>query len=223
MQEIVNIFFKVIKWPIAALMVALFMPVFKADMHLIEQTMQGDFLFYFVAPMAAVIALWFVIPGLAGSHFAIFEHEFTHMVAALLTFHRPRSMEINPDKGGSFGFYGKGNWFITIAPYFLPTFPVLMIVLAAVWTGMEKTLPEMFLPVLGAMFGYHLISNFMQIHGEQSDFKKAGWIFAVLFLPTANLLTAGFVWAFAAKEWLGVNKWFSFIADEIEYFIAQFL
>ena len=221
MRDILNIILKFIKWPMALLMVLMFVPVFQSDMTLVCATFTLKFVMSFVVPMVGMIALWFVIPGLNGSHFAIFEHEFTHMIAALLTFHRPRSMKIEPDKGGSFGYYGEGNWFITLAPYFVPTFPIIMMLFSLVWRWSGEPLPELFMPVLGMLFGYHLVSNATQIHGEQTDFAKAGWIFSCLFLPTANLLTFGFVWAFAVRDWTGVTRWWHLVLRETELFIKH--
>lgn len=222
MQHVINTILKWLKWPIALLMVVMFVPVLDADIQLVQETLNGHFFIRFVLPMICVLGAWFVIPGLSGSHFAIFEHEFTHMFAAILTFHRPKSLHIESDVGGSFGYYGKGNWLITLAPYFIPTFPILMIVFSEIWLHFEPRLPEMFIPVLGMIFGYHLASNASQIHGEQTDFAKAGWLFSVLFLPTANLITFGFVWAFAARHWIGVSKWGKLALIQAEVFFRQF-
>lgn len=223
MQSILNTILKYLKWPLAVLMVVMFLPVFKADWMLIRLTLGSKFIMSFVVPMIGMIVIWFIIPGLNGSHFAIFEHEFTHMIAAILTFHRPKSMKIEPDKGGEFGYYGEGNWFITLAPYFVPTFPLIMMLFSVVWAFAGEPLPELFMPVLGMLFGYHLISNAMQIHGEQTDFAKAGWLFSLLFLPTANLLTFGFVWAFAARNWNGVGRWWGLVLLQTERLINRFL
>lgn len=221
MRDILNKILKYLKWPIAVLMVCMFFPVLRADMTMVSSTLTQRFFMVFVVPLLGSVVLWFVIPGLSGSHFAIFEHEFTHMFAAILTFHRPKSMKIESDKGGSFGYYGEGNWFITLAPYFLPTFPILMMLFSVVWHWIGRPLPEMFMPVLGMLFGYHLVSNAAQIHGEQTDFSKAGWLFSILFLPTANLLTFGFVWAFAARNWIGVAKWWKLLLNHTEFLISR--
>ena len=221
MQEYINIVLRTIKWPIAVLMVLLFMPTLEADMIMVKQTIDSAFFMKFMAPMFGMIVLWFIIPGLNGSHFAIFEHEFTHMFAALLTFHMPKSMQVESDKGGSFSFYGEGNWLITLAPYFVPTFPILMMFVSLFWTWGDGRLPEMFIPVLGMMFGYHLISNAMQIHPGQTDFPKAGWLFSLLFLPTANLITFGFVWGFAVRGWGGSGAWWRLLGHQASLWLDK--
>ena len=182
MQQFLNTVLKYLKWPMALLMVLMFLPALNADVVLVKSTVNAKFFVHFIAPVLGMIAIWFVVPGLNGSHLAIFEHEFTHMIAALLTFHRPKSMKIDPDHGGSFGYYGEGNWLITLAPYFVPTFPLLLMLVSAFFVRAGGGLPDFYIPSLGMMFGYHLISNVQQIHGEQPDFSKAGWIFSALFL-----------------------------------------
>ena len=223
MQAIINTILKYIKWPLALLMVLMFLPTLQADMILVKATFNQDFLVRFILPMLGMFVLWFSIPGLNGSHFAIFEHEFTHMFAAILTFHRPKSMRIESDKGGSFGYYGEGNWFITLAPYFVPTIPILIIISGLIVEAFNKPVPSLYVPALGAMFGYHLVSNAAQIHTEQTDFAKAGWVFSLLFLPTANLLAFGFIWAFAARNFVGVSKWGALLWRQTLQVIHQIL
>ena len=101
MQQFLNTVLKYLKWPMALLMVLMFLPALNADVVLVKSTVNAKFFVHFIAPVLGMIAIWFVVPGLNGSHLAIFEHEFTHMIAALLTFHRPKSMKIDPDHGGS--------------------------------------------------------------------------------------------------------------------------
>lgn len=220
MQHIINPLLTYLKWPLAIIMVLGFMPVLKADMYLIRLTAE-DLFFSFLLPMFAMVGFWFVIPGLHGSHLAIFEHEFTHMLAAVITGHMPRSMSIESDKGGSFGFYGKGNWLIVLAPYFVPTFPLIVMLFGTVFDWLNKPMPDVYLPVLGLMFGYHLISNIYQIHPKQTDFIKAGWLFSFLFLPTANLLSFGLVWSYAANKGRAVTQWLELIEKYTKMYIEQ--
>ena len=222
MRDGINFILKLIKWPLALLMVVAFIPVLNADILMVERTINSKFMVAFLIPMIGMVLIWFFIPGLNGSHLSIFEHEFTHMIAALLTFHPPRSMRIEADKGGSFGYYGEGNWFITLAPYFIPTFPLLLMLASLIWLHFEPTLPDFFMPSLGMMFGYHIVSNMSQIHGDQTDFPKAGWIFSLLFLPTANLVAFAVVWAFAVNSWHGIGSWWNLVVVSFEEFVSRF-
>ena len=63
------------------------------------------------------------------------------MLAAILTFHKPKGMSIEQDKGGSFTYEGKGNWLITIAPYFFPTFPLIWM-LSSLFLGQKNNFEQ---------------------------------------------------------------------------------
>ena len=97
-------------------------PSFYADLIAIQKLTNADVLLVFFLPFGATAVLFLFMPMLAGSFFAIMEHELTHMLFAVLTFHKPRGLDVNQDVGGSFSFEGKGNWLIALAPYFFPTF-----------------------------------------------------------------------------------------------------
>ena len=86
------------------------------------------------------------------------------------------------------------NWLVTISPYFFPT--ASMILLVCFWflpfTGsMNLNL------LLGVSSAYHITSTHRETGGHQTDLQKVGFTFAVMFLPTANIVFHGIVIAFA--------------------------
>ena len=125
MQGFINSFLKIIKYPVALSCAFFTFPLLQALIRLISETFNMHLGVYFLLPIIGTVVLWNLIPGLAGASFTIFAHESTHMLAAVLTGHKPVGMKIEQDKGGSFSYLGKGNWLITMAPYFLPTFPFI--------------------------------------------------------------------------------------------------
>ena len=207
MQNFMNKILKVIKYPVALLSALTFYPLSQALLGMIEKTFSREILFYFLVPIAGVMVLWGVVPGLNGSALTIFAHESTHMLAALLTGHKPKSMSIRPDEGGSFTYLGKGNWLITIAPYFFPTFPFLWMLVGLWFSYQGYPFPTWYIMTFGFLVGYHIVSNFYQIHSEQTDFQKAGYVFSILFIPGANLLLIGYLWSFALNGWAGLAEW----------------
>ena len=116
MQKYINTFLKIIKYPVALLSALAFYPLLQALVKMIAQTFSQEIALYFLAPIVGVMVIWGIVPGLNGSALTIFAHEFTHMLAALLTFHKPKNMSIMPDKGGSFTYEGKGNWLCRPGP-----------------------------------------------------------------------------------------------------------
>ena len=89
---------------------------------------------------------------------------------------------------------GKGNWLISLAPYFFPTLTVPIVIYLLVVHGAT---PEWVDTLLGATMAYHITSTWRETHRGQTDLKKVGFIFAFLFLPAANLAFLGAVLAFA--------------------------
>lgn len=218
MQNFINTLLKIIKYPLALISIFFFYPLIQSFIHLISQTFSGDLLLYFIAPIGGCIFLGTVIMAMNGSSLTIFAHEATHMLAALLTFHKPVGMKIEEGVGGSFSYKGKGNWLITTAPYFFPTFPVLWM-LGSFFLDQQNPLPHWYLITYGALVGYSTISNITQIHGQQTDFKKAGYLFCILFLPGINFLLSGYLWAFATGGWGKMSLWTNIYFPHCQQFL----
>lgn len=142
-------------------------------------------------------------------------HEFTHTFFALLTFHKIKSIRLNPDDtGGSMGFLGIGNWLIIIGPYFFP-------LICFIYIFLMNILPYQIIwhAVLGYFLGYHIDTVFSQIHPDQTDLQKVGFPFCILFLPGANLLMIGFILAFNVQGFSGIVKYFNLINNlNLQYF-----
>ena len=223
MQNFINLILKYIKYPVAFFSALFFYPLLTALVQMIFKTFSTEIAIYFLTPIIGVMLLWGIIPSLNGSSFTIFAHELTHMLAALLTGHKPKSMSIRPDKGGSFTYQGKGNWLITIAPYFFPTFPLLWM-LGGIWFQYHnQTFPTWYIMTFGFLVGYHIVANFYQIHSEQTDFKKAGYLFSVLFIPGANVLVIGYLWSFALNGWTGFSTWQRIACQSCIQFMQEIL
>lgn len=222
MQDGINWFLKIIKYPVAIACAFFTFPLLKALIAFISHTFSTDILILFLVPVIGTVSLWSLVPGLAGSSLTIFGHEATHMLAAILTFHKPKGMSIEQDKGGSFTYEGKGNWLITIAPYFFPTFPLIWM-LISLFLGQKNNFEQWYIIGFGIIVGFHIAANFTQIHSEQTDFKKAGYIFTMLFIPGANLLLIGYLWGFALKGWTGLSLWHQYITPSCLEFIKQII
>jgi hypothetical protein len=124
----------------------------------------------------------------------ILEHELTHALFAWATFHRVVGFSAMRS-GGHTRYVGTGNWLITIAPYFFPTFTVLVI-------GALLVLPAEHLYVgsivLGIGVAHHILSTWSEAHRHQTDLADVGWLWSWMFLPAINAFTLGLVLSFAA-------------------------
>lgn len=210
MQTAINILLALFKWPIAVLMVLFFIPALKSDFFILNQGLTGPVFLYFFLPLIVMILLWLIFPKFKNSFLAVLEHELTHMLFAILTFHTPQNIHINRDGSGYFSYLGKGNWLIAIAPYFFPTSAAIVILLGIFYPLMGEPFPHFYFVILGFMTGYHLISTLDEIHLKQTDFQSAGYIFSILFLPGINLLIYGFLFSFAC---FGFKGWPLYIQE----------
>jgi hypothetical protein len=152
-----------------------------------------------------LVLWWPIFP----SFLSTLEHECTHAMFALATLHRVVGFRATFWKGGQITIQGRGNWLITIAPYFFPTACFLtglvLMVMPADWRSSMTA-------VMGLALGYHLKSSRQELHGNQTDLEKVGRLFAWLFLPTANLIALGMVLAFSYG---GVGEIGGFLSDII--------
>lgn len=222
-NHLINFLLALIKWPIALLMLVLLVPAFLSDIILIREYLTSSILFQFFLPFTATVFLFLLIPGLAGSFLAIAEHELTHMLFAVLTFHKPKGLDINQDVGGSFSFVGEGNWLIALAPYFFPTFTFIVMIGAPLYLLFFEKLPSFYLTLLGVLIGYHFISSLLSIHPKQTDFKVAGYIFTICFLPGINLIVYGILFCFVIRDWSGISLYFNMLGYQTSLFLQKLL
>lgn len=140
------------------------------------------------------------------------EHESTHALFALLTWHRIVGFKASIGRGGEVRYVGKGNWLITVAPYFFPTVALLFFLLA-------YFLPFPGLPwqsfLLGVALGYHVVSTLRETRKDQSDIQSLGMTFCWLFLPAANLFVIGLLISFAHGGTEGLQLWLQDIYSPI--------
>lgn len=204
--------FAVIKIPVAAAAVLLLPVLWKTFKHyaLLWDRLNHYNLLYFaggVAGMAAIRIGMRIHRGVAET----FEHELTHILFALLTFHPVSGMNVNDYGGGNMTFRGKGNWLIALAPYFFPLASAAMMFLTVAYGRVTGLLPDWLLIGLGLAFGYDVCAFAEQIHPRQTDFKVAGYWFSLCFLPSAILLSFGTIAAFAERTENGVRFFYNLL------------
>ncbi|MBF0240753.1 MAG: M50 family metallopeptidase [SAR324 cluster bacterium] len=180
-------FLKWIKWPVAMASL-LFFPalvyqsvnVLKLLYHRFPQNS------WFVGGLLGYLLFWMAVlrKRAWGIWFSTFEHELTHILFALLTFHKIGDLRVTRN-GGSVQIDGQ-NWLILMAPYFFPT---LSVSLMGVFFWIRREYVPWLSAVFGVSLGYHILSNWREVHPGQSDLQKSGWLFAWLFLPSSWLFS----------------------------------
>lgn len=187
-----NVLLRILKWPTAILSICALPFAFDALWSSPLAEMGYAQAEWFLMGAGGYWLGWFFLfrKRFMGSYLSTFEHELTHAIFAWLTLHRVTGLSVTWRQGGACTYEGSGggNWLISIAPYWFPTV-ALPILLVAAWTenlqGQEVQL------LLGIAVSYQITSTWRETHVGQTDLQKTTWLFAGLFIPTANLLTYG--------------------------------
>jgi Peptidase M50B-like len=147
-----------------------------------------------------------------------FEHELTHALFAWVTGHRIVGFRASLGRGGEVRYVGRGNWLITLAPYFFPTAALALLLVAYL-------MPITILPwrglFLGIALGFHIVSTYRETHRDQSDLKSVGAKFCWMFLPTANLAVLGLLIAWAHGGSSDVNVWLGYVRAPADAIVSE--
>lgn len=131
------------------------------------------------------------------SFWSIFKHELTHNIFAIITLNKPNGFTVKSGEGGLFEYLGKGNFLITLSPYFFPTI-TSFILLISIFNIDFKIL---FYSILGLTAGFDLSSIVKDIHLFQSDLKKYGYYFSISIVILGLLLFWGVLFCYVIGGW----------------------
>lgn len=204
MQKTINVLLALTKWPVAIGMILMTIPAFRANIYILYYGLTPQLLGWFFMPLAAVVLMGLIRPGIGNSRAAILMHEVTHMIFAFLTGNKPRDIQVRRDRG-LFLFNGPGNWLIAVGPYFFPTIPFILMGIGTLYPMAGQPIPNVYLGLVGVATGFYLISVMNEIHIDQSDFRTIGYLFSILFLPAANLIMIGFILGYACYGLSGIS------------------
>lgn len=161
----------------------------------------------FISGFLIFIPLWFI--WMKKAHFfSTFEHELTHLLVGLIFLKKPDSFMVTAKEGGCVNLYGH-NFIITLAPYFLPTFSLLLL---PVYYITNPKFIIYFFVILGILSSYHFFSTVQEFNYKQTDITKSGRIFSTFFIIFTNIFFIGFILAFVigqfGKSWLFIKMGF---------------
>jgi len=145
------------------------------------------------------------------------EHEVTHAIVGLPFLLVPLRMWVTASHGGHVKqswigpswlgpLYGPGRILSGLAPYFLPTISYLLI---ASSFFLNQPQARWFPVTLGFVTTFHIISTWAETEYRQPDIREAGLVFSTVFLPVANLIALGGVFAFIADGPTGFTRFWT--------------
>ena len=123
----------------------------------------------------------------------IFGHELTHALATFITFGKVKSFKVSK-KGGEVKTT-KTNVFITLSPYFFPTYTIL---LSTAWIIARKfwqidDLVYGFLFLVGFTLVFHFVMTVEFLKTKQPDLIKSGYLFSLALIYLANISVAALI------------------------------
>lgn len=199
MRDAIRIGLNVLRWPIGiAALIGL--PSAVRSLIGLGQSFDVDMWWPLWTALAVTVALWFTWWRHArwGRFITTIEHEALHAIVAMLTLIPVREMKVREDGSGHVLFQPPGHWLLFLAPYFIP-----MLLLAEIALVRMLGLPSPGETALfGLLLGISLAGHLRQMHPRQTDFRMAGRVFTVAFLPTAFLLGYGIALSFIAGSGL---------------------
>lgn len=157
--------------------------------------------------LVAGSALYFVllrrIPG-----FEVFEHELTHALIAWLYLRRVTNFTVRRNNGHILFDRGFGGIFgddmIGFAPYVLPTFTAVLILIRPLLGGTPLGWYDFW---IGATFGYHVWSGHRELSPRQPDLATRGLLYSLIAVPTLALITHGLLLTILLHGYGGVPAW----------------
>jgi hypothetical protein len=208
--RLVDIWIERLKWPTAALAIAWLPFIVWACLRLSIQVLSAPLgTIAFGAGLALFIAGWklYLRFQSIGLWLMRAEHEATHLLFAMVTFHPVVGLSRESRNGSHVRFLGSGNWLIQISPYFFPTAAVVLWVFAALIPFSSFFFLKSI--VLGFATGFHVVSTIREIKRDQDELRSLSWKFCWLFLPAANLVLLGAMLAYSQDGWSGFYRFFS--------------
>lgn len=199
MRKGIRLTLDLLRWPIGVVAFA-GLPAAVRGLMALGQSLDIDTWWPLWAAIIITVALWFSWWRHArwGRFITTIEHEALHAIVAMLTLIPVREMKVREDGSGHVLFQPPGHWLLFLAPYFIP-----MLLLAEIALVRMLGLPSMWeMALFGLLLGVSLAGHLRQLHPRQSDFRMAGRVFTISFLPTAFLLGYGIALSFIAGSGL---------------------
>jgi len=136
--------------------------------------------------LAGWLLIWLLLPRPLWVY--VLGHELTHALAVYL--HGGKVHQFKVTSAGGHIVSDKSNWFIALAPYFIPLYSALWF---GLWWSVNFYYPlRAYAPILyaglGLTWGFHLTFTVSMIGDGQSDLSGQGVFFSLVLIVLINLL-----------------------------------
>jgi len=118
----------------------------------------------------------------------ILEHELSHIVFALLSGIRIRTVSVK--SSNAYVRTDRINIFIALAPYSLPLYTVILVALFRLITHFTAStvLAAPFYLLFGTTLSFHFLATIHYVQLEQPDMRRYGYFSSLVFIATWSIL-----------------------------------
>ncbi|MBN2135522.1 MAG: M50 family metallopeptidase [Acidobacteria bacterium] len=169
-----------------------------------------------------------------------FEHEFTHFIAAKMFFRKVTGFKVTAFEGGSVTHTGKfggivGDDFIGLAPYFMPTFLIAVVIVRPLFFGDGSLVYD---GIIGFILGFHTWSSIREFFRNlifykfpsvatgkmtKSDIAKRGVLYSITFIIVFGLFLHTLLFYIICFGFKGIPTWGGdFWLESIQFFKSFF-
>ena len=146
--------------------------------------------------------------GIRG-HMSVLLHEWKHQIVSSLVGNKNKRMEIKESSGSLQYEYTKAtahyNAFISLAPYILPVFTFLAVLISLATGASHPLVP---LVIIGFAYGIDLLTNARDISPIQTDISliRGGYAIGLLYIISWNMLIAALAFSWAINGLAGISQ-----------------
>ena len=135
-------------------------------------------------------------------------HELTHALAGLLSGAQIKKFKVSRNKGSV--TLTKNNIFITLAPYFVPIYPIIIIFVyfALAWFMDVVQIYSWFLFFSGIALAFYYALTFYAIKVGQEDMIIYGKFFSFIFVCFINIIMVVLILAWIFPSNIEINDFF---------------
>ncbi len=113
----------------------------------------------------------------------VFSHELSHLIFAVLFLRKMTGFVVNEDSG-VVSYKGRGNWIISLAPYSLPFFTLVL--LAFAYVGNYYHVAHKL--IISVSYSFYFSRMLQDFSWKQPDFEKTGILFSTLWVIGINFI-----------------------------------
>jgi len=120
-------------------------------------------------------------------------HEVVHVLSTWLSFGKAKNLKVS-EKGGSVQTT-KSNFFISISPYFIPIYTVILCLayfIVSRFGDVSGAVPYIIF-FIGFTLTMHIVLTVDALKVSQPDLIKTGYLFSLSFIYVINIIVAAFV------------------------------